>query len=39
VVATEYGDALRVSDFESNEEGDGLNRIVSSINIVACGKV
>lgn len=25
VVATEDGDALRISDFEGNEEGDGLD--------------
>ena len=36
VVATEDCDALRVSNFESNEEGDSLNGVITSINIVAC---
>lgn len=35
MVATKDGDALRVSDFEGYEESDGLNGIVTSINIVA----
>jgi hypothetical protein len=35
VVASEDGDALRVSDFESNEECDGLDGVVSTINIIA----
>ena len=36
VVATEDCDSLGVSNFESNEEGDGLHGIVTSINVVAC---
>lgn len=39
MVTAEDCDALRVSDFESNEEGDGFNGVVSSINIVACAQV
>jgi len=35
VVATENGNALRISDFESYEESDGFNGIVTSINIIA----
>jgi hypothetical protein len=35
VVATEDCDALGVSNFESNEESDGFNGIVASINIIA----
>ena len=38
VVATEDGDALRVSDFESDEERDRLDRVVASINVVTCGE-
>lgn len=38
MVATEDCDALRISDFESNEEGDGFDGVVSSINIVACAQ-
>jgi hypothetical protein len=34
VVATEDGDALGVADFESDEEGDGLDGEVSTVNIV-----
>jgi hypothetical protein len=36
VVAAEDCDALRVSDFESNEESDCLDGIITSINIVTC---
>ena len=35
MVATKDGDALGVSDFESNKESDRFNRIISSINVVA----
>lgn len=35
VVATEDCDSLGVSDFEGNEQCDGLNRVVTSINVVA----
>jgi hypothetical protein len=35
VVATEDCNALGVSDFESNEESDGFNGIVTSINVIA----
>lgn len=39
VVATENGDALRISDFEGNKESDSFNGIVTSINIVALSDV
>jgi hypothetical protein len=35
VVATEDGDALRISNFQSHKESDGFNGIVTSINIIA----
>lgn len=35
VVTTEDCDSLRVSDLEGNEEGNGFDRVVTSINIVA----
>ena len=35
VIATEDGDALRVSDFEGDEESDSFDGIVASINIIA----
>jgi len=35
VVTTEDCDSLRVSDLEGHEEGDGFDRVVTSINIVA----
>lgn len=34
VVAAEDSDALRVADFESNEESNCLNGIITSINVV-----
>ena len=34
VVATEDGDALRISNFQSHKESDGFNGIVTSINII-----
>jgi len=34
VIATENGDALRISNFEGNEESDSFNGIVTSINII-----
>jgi hypothetical protein len=39
VVATENGDALRISDFEGNEKRDGLNGVITSINIIALSHV
>ena len=39
VVATEDGDALGVSDFQSYEECDGLNGVVTSIDIIALSDV
>lgn len=36
VVSTEDGDALWVADLEGNEESDGLNGVVSTVDIVAC---
>ena len=35
VVSAKDGDALRVSDLEGDEEGDRLNRVVASVDIVA----
>lgn len=34
VVSTKDCDTLRVTDFQSNKECDGLNRVVSTVNIV-----
>jgi hypothetical protein len=34
VVSTKDCDALRVTDFQSNKECDGLNRVVPTVNIV-----
>jgi hypothetical protein len=39
VVATEDGDALGVSDFEGYKESDGLDGIITSINIIALSDV
>lgn len=39
VVATEDCDSLRVSDFESNEQGNSLYGVVSSINVVTHEKI
>jgi hypothetical protein len=38
VVATEDCDALGVSNFESNEQSDCLNGIITPINVVSCVK-
>ena len=35
VVAAEDGDAAGVADLESDEEGDGLDRVVSTVDVVA----
>lgn len=35
MVAPQDGDPIFVPDFESNEEGDGFDAMMSSINIVA----
>ena len=35
VVAAQDGDALRVADFERDEEGDSLDGVVASINVIA----
>lgn len=35
VVSSEDGDALGIADFEGNEEGDGLHRVVSAINVIS----
>jgi len=37
VVSSEDGDALGVSDLEGDEEGDRLDRVVASVNVVAWG--
>ena len=38
MITTKDCDALRVSDFECNEEGDRLNRVIASVNIITCPK-
>ena len=35
VVATEDSDALRVADLQGDEQSDRLNRVISSIDVVA----
>jgi hypothetical protein len=35
VVAAENGDAAGISDLERHEEGDGLDRVVTAVNIIA----
>lgn len=35
VVSSENCDALRIPDFEGNEEGDSLNGVIPSINVVS----
>jgi hypothetical protein len=39
VVSSEDGDSLRVSDLEGDEKSDGLNRVVTSVNIITHEKV
>ena len=34
VVSTEDGDAVGIADFEGNKEGNSLDRVVSTVNIV-----
>jgi hypothetical protein len=36
VVAAEDGDSLWEADFESDEEGDGFDRVVASVDVVSC---
>lgn len=36
VIATEDGNALRISDFEGNKESDGFYGVVTSINVITC---
>jgi hypothetical protein len=35
VVAAEDGDAVAITEFERDEEGDGLDRVVATVDIVA----
>lgn len=35
MVASENGDSLRVADFQSNQESDSLNGVVSSVDVVS----
>jgi hypothetical protein len=39
VVSSEDGDAGGISDFEGNKEGDGLDGVVTSINVVTCASI
>ncbi len=39
VVASEDGDSVLVSEFESNEKCDGLNGIVASVDVITHKKV
>jgi len=36
VVAAEDGDALRVADLEGHKQGHRLDRVVSSVHVIAC---
>ncbi len=36
VVAAEDGDPLGISDLEGYEQSDGLNRVVSTVDIITC---
>ncbi len=36
MVAAEDGDALRIADFEGDEEGYGLNGVVAAVYVIAC---
>jgi hypothetical protein len=36
VVATKDGYALGVADFEGNEQGDGLDGEIATVNVIAC---
>lgn len=35
VISTEDGDALAVSEFHGDQEGDGLDRVVATIDVVS----
>jgi len=35
VISAKNGDAVRIADFEANEEGDCLDRVVASVDVVA----
>lgn len=35
VIATEDGDALLVADLQGDEEGDGFDRVIPTIHVVA----
>ena len=39
VVASQDRDALRVADFERDEEGDGFDGVVASVDVVTWAKV
>ena len=38
VVTTEDGDALRISDLESNEQRDCFDGVIASIDVVSCNE-
>lgn len=36
VVSSQNRDSLGISDLEGDKEGDGLNGVISTINVIAC---
>ena len=39
MIASENGDSLRVTDFQSNEEGNSLDGIVASVDVVSYERI